>query len=333
MSEPGVRRLVGVALNAAVDKTASVTRLVPGAIHRPRSLSMVPGGKAANVVRAARHLGLTGEVVAVLGGHAGRWYAEALAGRGIGIRSVEVPDETRTCLSVLDDSSGALTEFYEAGVRLAADDWVRIEEALRASIGDDGPGVLVVLAGSLPPGAPADAYARLGRVAAGAGARVVVDIAGEPLAAALAAAPWLVKVNAAEAATVTGIATTTRDGALDAARALVAMGARSAIVTRGVAGAVLAGPEGAWSVGGVPTDARGPYAVGSGDAFLAGFAVALSHGAPPDEALRTAVAAGAANARMPGQGELDPREVARIGPGLEVERIAPRLQVERLPDA
>jgi tagatose 6-phosphate kinase len=158
-------RLVCVSLNAAIDKTASVERLVPGAIHRPRILSVVPGGKAVNVVRAARHLGLAGEVVAVLGGHAGGWYREALAARGITLHAVEVAGETRTCLSVLDESTGSLTEFYEAGVNLAADDWPRIEARLREALATDGAGAIVVLAGSLPPGAPVDAYARLGRVA------------------------------------------------------------------------------------------------------------------------------------------------------------------------
>ena len=74
-----IRRVVGVALNAAVDKTVSVDRLVAGAIHRPVVRSVVAGGKAANVVRAAGHLGLDGAMVAVLGGHAGAWYREALA--------------------------------------------------------------------------------------------------------------------------------------------------------------------------------------------------------------------------------------------------------------
>ena len=39
-----LRRLVCVSLNAAVDKTAAVDRLVPGEINRPELLSVVPGG-------------------------------------------------------------------------------------------------------------------------------------------------------------------------------------------------------------------------------------------------------------------------------------------------
>ena len=314
-----IRRVVGVALNAAIDKTVSVDRLVAGSIHRPVVRSVVAGGKAANVVRAARHLGLDGAMVAVLGGHAGAWYRAQLDERSIALHEVSVADETRTCLSVLDESTGKLTEFYEAGVRLRDGDWRAVETALRAAIGGDGSGVVVVLAGSLPPGTPVDGYARLAAVAAEAGARTAVDSDGDSLAAALAGKPWLVKVNASEAESVTGSSSRTADRAAAAAAELRARGAEIAIVTRGVHGAALATAGGAWALGNLPAALRGPYSVGSGDAFLAGFLAGVSQGLPAPDALRLAGAAGAANARVPGQGELDPADVDRIRQRLVVE--------------
>lgn len=306
-----IRRVIGVSLNAAVDRTASVDRLVPGAIHRPVILSTVPGGKAVNVVRAARHLGMTGVAVAVLGGHAGAWYRDALARAGIELHEIRVAGETRTCLSVLDETTGELTELYEAGVHLDDDAWPRVEEAVGAAIGQDGSDAVVVLAGSLPPGAPVDAYARLAGIADARGARAAVDIDGAALTAALAARPWLVKVNAFEAETVTGTSARTRGRALAAAARLRDDGAHVAIVTRGVRGAVIVAPEGSWSLASLPPSHRGPYSVGSGDAFLAGFLAGRSRGLPVDEALRLAGAAGAASARIPGQGDLDPADVER----------------------
>lgn len=313
-----IRRVVGVALNAAVDKTVSVDRLVAGAIHRPVVRSVVAGGKAANVVRAARHLGLDGAVVAVLGGHAGAWYRARLEERSIDLFDVAVSGETRTCLSVLDESTGELTELYEAGVQLGDDDWRGVEAAVRAAIDADPAGTVVVLAGSLPPGAPVDGYARLAAIAAGAGARAAVDSEGSSLAAALAERPWLVKVNALEAETVTGTSARTGPRAAAAAAELRARGAEIAIVTRGVHGASLATADGAWSIGNLPAAHRGPWSVGSGDAFLAGFIAGLARGLPAGEALRLAGAAGAANARVAGQGELDPGEVERIAGRLVV---------------
>jgi len=316
--------VVGVALNAAVDKTAAVDGLTPGGIHRPRLLSAVPGGKATNVVRAAASLGVPGRVVAVLGGHAGAWFRASLAERGIGLVAVEVDGETRTCLSVLDEATGELTEFYEPGLTLAELDWPRVEDALASALEADGAAArdaLVVLSGSLPPGAPRDAYARLVRVAHASGARAVVDAEGDTLGLALDAAPWLVKVTAHESESVTGESARTLPRAARAGEALRARGAELAIVTRGVHGAVLVAADGAWAVGGIPARARGRFTVGSGDAFLAGLAAALRRGDALPDALRWAAAAGAANAQLPGQGELDPQAVPRIAAMLEVTRL------------
>jgi tagatose 6-phosphate kinase len=324
-AEDPIRRVVGVSLNAAIDRIVSVPRLEPGRIHRPVQRAMVPGGKAANTVRAARHLGLPGSLVAVLGGHAGAWYDEALAAAGIPLHAVLVESETRTCLSIFDEEAGTLTELYEAGVTLRPSDWPMVEVALAEALADNPQGAIVVLAGSLPPGAPPDAYRRLAAQAAAAGARAVVDIGGDPFAAALEAAPWLVKVNLEEADSILGLesdpgqADATR--AVAAARALVRRGARTAIVTLGVDGAVLAEPDWTWRLGPVPEAARGAYSVGSGDAFTAGWLAGLAAGDDVVIGLRRAGAAGAANAKRPGQGEIDPDDVAAILSGFRVEPV------------
>jgi 1-phosphofructokinase family hexose kinase len=315
-----VRRLVCVSVNAAIDKTASVDRLVPGEIHRPVMLSVLPGGKALNVARAARRLGLEASAVAVLGGRAGDWMEEALAARGIAARAVRVAGETRTCLSVLDRATGSLTEFYEAGVTLDAAGWSAVEAALATALADDPSGTLVVIAGSLPPGAPVDGYGRLVSIAAGEGARAAVDVGGAHLAAALPARPWLVKVNAHEAAEATGIPAPDEAGTLTAARGLRAAGASAVLVTRGAAGAVLVDDTGsAWRIG--PPPEIGSYVVGSGDAFLAGLAAALANSLPLPEAARHGAAAACANALVPGQGELDPADAARVLPHVTLERV------------
>lgn len=313
------RHLVAVSLNAAIDKTVAVDRLDMGAIHRPEVVAAVPGGKAVNVARAASHLGMPASVVAVVGGHAGGWFEEALGVLGIPARLVRVEGETRTCLSVLDRSTDQLTEFYEPGVTLPPDRWADVEAALATALADVSDPALVVLAGSLPPGAPVDAYALLARVARSRGAEVAIDVAGEPLVLALAEHPWLVKINAAEAGKTTGLATDDLDGAVHAARRLRELGARQSIVSLGIDGAIFVGDE-AWIVG--PPPERGPYSVGSGDALLAGFAASLARVDSFPDALRLGAAAAAANALTPGQGEFDPADLARLLPQITIERLS-----------
>ena len=93
-------------------------------------------------------------------------------------------------------------------------------------------------------------------------------------------------------------------------------------MTRGVDGAAIATDDGAWSLGALPSGLLGRFAVGSGDAFLAGFLAGFSRGWTTDSALRLAGAAGAANARLPGQGELDASDLERMATSLEVSTLS-----------
>jgi 1-phosphofructokinase family hexose kinase len=313
-------RVVCVAVNASVDKVAEVDRLVPGEIHRPDLLSVVPGGKAVNVARAATRLGLEAVVVAVVAGHAGAWLVEALVTERIPTRAVRITGETRTCLSILDRATGRLTEIYEPGPPIGPTGWAELEAAVTAELGSDGHRSVVVLSGSLLAGAPNDGYGRIVALARQAQARAVVDADGAVLGEAVAARPWLVRVNAEEAARATGLAPNGEVGLLAAARALRHAGAEIAIVTSGVDGAVLVDEDGeAWRLG--PPPEQGPYPVGSGDSFLAGFLAGIAGGSPAPEAVRWAVAAGVANALHPGQGAIDPADVARLRSLVSLERL------------
>jgi 1-phosphofructokinase family hexose kinase len=314
------RRLVCISLNAAIDKIASVDRLRLGEIHRPALLSVVPGGKALNVARAAATLGMPVRAVVVLGGHAGDWMEAALRARAIGTHAVRIVGETRTCLSVLDETTGMLTEFYERGLTLDADGWATVGEALATELADDPSGSLVVLAGSLPAGAPVDAYARLTMASARAGARTVVDADRSALDEALSARPWLVKVNAREAVAAVGMTGTDEAVGLAAARAIRDRTAGAVLVTLGLDGAVVIDDAGsAWRLGGPPE--RGRYSVGSGDSLLAGLLVALGSGHSLPEAARRGGAVAAANALLPGQGEFDPADADRMLPAITLDRI------------
>jgi len=62
-------------------------------------------------------------------------------------------------------------------------------------------------------------------------------------------------------------------------------------------------------------------AVGSGDAFLAGFLSAHQAGQPPEQCLRTGLACGAANTQAVGAGVFDPRDVPRYAAMVEVQEI------------
>ena len=212
-------------------------------------------------------------------------------------------------LSVADRETGGLTEFYERGDDIGADGWGRLEEVVRAAL----PGTSwMTMSGNLPPGAPEDGYARLIALAHEAGARTALDARERALAEGIDARPDLVKVNEEEAA----LAPRARIASMRAARAAADRlrerlgGSGAAIVTCGAEGAMVAGPDGGVVHGRLYV--KGPYPVGSGDAFLGGLVTALDRGDPWRDAITLALGAATANAEMPGAGRLDPVLAAEL---------------------
>ena len=309
------RRLLFVAANPSVDRLYEVDRLTEGEIHRPLTTVAVPGGKGLNAARAAATLGGSVTAVGIVAGRTGDWVGERLADLGLDVRLTRARGETRTCVSILDRSSGALTEIYERGDEIEPAAWDELEATIVGEM-ERGDVAAVALSGSLPAGAPADGFGRIARLA-GSMPRpiaVLVDTYGPALRPVLAERPALVKVNAAEASEAGAIAVTDAASAVRAGEVLIAAGAGSVVVTLGADGAVVG--DGIRWTRLVPPDLRGPYPVGSGDAFLAGLAVAYERGEPLVDGARLGMAAAIANAQVPGAGVLERGSVVGILEGV-----------------
>jgi fructose-1-phosphate kinase PfkB-like protein len=91
------------------------------------------------------------------------------------------------------------------------------------------------------------------------------------------------------------------------------------MVTLGTGGAVLATAEGTWRIGAPST--LGPFPVGCGDTMLAAIAVRVAEDVPLEEAARFAAAAAAANALVPGAGELDLATAKGLESDVRVQRM------------
>jgi 1-phosphofructokinase len=164
-----------------------------------------------------------------------------------------------------------------------------------------------VLAGSLPPGVPANFYAEITRelrARFGAAApKVAIDSSGAPLAAAVAARPDLLKPNAEELAELTGVSdpdSLEADPRLAARAALtlIEAGVGAVLATLGSQGAVLVTADGCWLARSPKIVARST--VGAGDSSLAGYLLSDIAGASAPDCLRQAAAHGAAAASLPG---------------------------------
>jgi fructose-1-phosphate kinase PfkB-like protein len=216
-----------------------------------------------------------------------------------------------------------ITVLNEPGPELSQADFA----ALLAAVAEELPGHRVTVAsGSLPPGAPDDAYGQVVELARAGGAISVVDAARAALRGCLAWGPDVVTPNLAEAtAALLGTADEAvepegddvRPAALAAARGLRAAGACSALVTAGRHGVAGAAGDGCFWVAAPQVDGVNP--VGAGDSFVAGLAIALERGASLREATIAAVATGSASVAHPLAGGVDPLLVAELQPALSLE--------------
>jgi ribokinase len=105
--------------------------------------------------------------------------------------------------------------------------------------------------------------------------------------------------NETEATALTGIPVDTVDDARRAAADLVRRGARNALITLGERGALLYGADGDHMVPAIPVS-KVVDTTGAGDAFNAGFAVALAEGRSPAEAVRFGCAVAGLSVQKPG---------------------------------
>jgi 1-phosphofructokinase len=287
--------IVTVTLNPTLDKTLSVPRLRPGAVHRAQLLREDLGGKGVNVSRALSALGIASRLIGFIGGRTGQALQSGLAAEGFDVHFIDVGGETRQNLTLLDEASGQYTKINEAGPPIGP----HHVTALQAQVEQVArPGDLWALCGSLPPGAPPDLYARLIQQVQERGGRAFLDSSGPAFRAGLAAQPFAIKPNSEEAAEFLQCPLHGDDGHCLAARRLQAEGVRLVALTRGAQGLVLAMDGEVLIATPPPVAARSP--IGAGDAALAGLLWAISDRCDAVETARRAVACGTATAMQEG---------------------------------
>lgn len=308
--------IVTVTANPSLDRLISLGgALQRGAVHRATGAAADPGGKGVNVSRVVHAAGAS--TVAVLPADQGDPLLVGLARLGVPAIPVPVGHEVRSNITVAEPD-GTTTKLNAPGAPLS-DEVVRAFEDAVVSAADGA--AWLALCGSLPPGLPADWYARLAaRLGGTDGPRIAVDTSGPALAASAVRGVALLKPNAEELAELVGLGPEAGErfesdaaaGDLGAVRAAAAELHRATgvevLATLGASGALLVTAEGAWAATPPPITVRST--VGAGDSSLAGYLIAHTRGTTPPERLSLAVAYGAAAAALPGTQAPRPEELA-----------------------
>jgi 1-phosphofructokinase len=294
--------IVTVTPNPSIDRTVTLPGpLTRGAVHRVATTVDQPGGKGVNISRACLAAGVP--TLAVLPVAHDDPFLHELDRLGVPCLPVPTPNPVRVNLTITEPD-GTTTKLNAAGADASGSD---LDALAAAVLGQEGTG-WIVLAGSLPPGAPKEWYGDLAARLHRAGRwRVAVDTSDAALDAVVAGltpatAPSLLKPNAEELASVTGEDAKTLEAdparAAVAARTVVDRGVETVLVTLGAGGAVLVDATGAWHA--TPPVTKVVSTVGAGDASLFGYLRAVLLDLPAPEQLACAVAYGSAAAGLPG---------------------------------
>ena len=307
--------------NPAMDRRLHMASLAIGEINRAQSAEGFAGGKAAHVAMAARALGARPAWIGFLGGAIGQECARQLQGLDIEVISIPVAAITRVNLEIID-AAGVVTEILEPGGATTAQERNEFIEKCVRRVRNASAGAVLVISGSPPSGGGPEFFRSLVDAARDAGARVFVDSSGEGLRAGAKASPEFLKINRAEAEALLGRTITDGHEAVHGAMEIIENGAGSAAITLGADGLVWVeskhGPV--WSAR--PPRMKVISAVGSGDSTLGGFACAAARGMIGEDALRLAVACGAANCLASSPARIDRATVESLIPQIEVQRHA-----------
>ena len=274
------------------------------------------GGQGFWQARMITALGSPVTLCCALGGETGHVLRHLLAAHDIEVRARDVA--ARNGAYVHDRRDGDRSQVVEQRpdplTRHELDDLYELTVVAGMESG------VAVLSGSVGESAeeavPVDVYERLTTDLGRNGCRVVVDLAGDRLSAALAGTPAVVKVSHEEliedgradddsVAALAKAARTMVDGGVELV--VVSRAAEPALAVHGKSELLVSGPSLE------PVDTRG-----GGDSMTAGIAAALAQGKDIEDALRLGAAAGSLNVTRHGLGS---------GSGDAVRALAERVEI------
>jgi 1-phosphofructokinase family hexose kinase len=314
--------IVTVTLNAAIDRTLTVPNFQRGQRHRASAGIALAGGKGINIARALKTLGVPVVATGLVGGGTGGRIVEQLTNEAILNDFVHIEDESRTSTAVVDPTGGTYTEINEWGPAVRDEELEMLLEKLHyLSQGAE----LVVFAGSLPRSVSDDFYAEAIRDLARRQLQVVLDSEGEPLRLGVEVEPFLVSPNQAEAEALVGQEFHDAEDFRIALDTIAELGPRNVLITteHGCLARVREERDDPQSYRVVAPRLEPASTVGAGDVLLAAYLAARFAGRSQEDALRAAVAAGAASTLEVGAGRFDPRQAGRLQGGVQLEELAP----------
>lgn len=307
--------ILSAGLTPAWQQILAFNRFHYGEVNRAAEAAWCASGKVFNAAIAAHHLGGPTLALAAVGGPPRRDIERDLGALGVPHRWIVTEAATRVCTTIIERSSGKITELVEEGRPLAVKELERFRQAFATEAARAD---AVVLIGSLPVDTPPSYYRELVEKIP---CPAVLDFRGPGLLSVLDLKPLVAKPNREELAHTVGRPLDKDEDLVQAMQAFNARGAQWVVVT--------SGPGPVWVTSATEVYRLEPLPVqqvvnpiGSGDAMAATIAWAVADGRDPIEAVRLGISAAVERLRQLLPGRLDREKVEAGAKEVRVEQVA-----------
>jgi 1-phosphofructokinase family hexose kinase len=306
-------QIITVTANTAIDNVIEVEKFSKGKVIRAKQSTLYPAGKGINVARVLATLRKDVTVLGFLGRSSKHVFGTLNKSQYISIHMTDVADRIRQNTTIVDAHYGFIAHIQSSGFQVCEADLLALEERLTEFINHDD---LVIFSGSLPFGIAAHAYQNFIEKCHKVSARVILDTSGDYFRHGIKARPFMVKPNIDELETWAGKQLRHSESAIiDSAREILQLGVQIVVVSRGRDGVIVVAHQDncVWKSSlSLDNSAVLASPIGSGDAFVAGFASGISDNGTIPESIKLGIACGAANLLVPGPGICNINDIKRL---------------------
>lgn len=309
--------ILAVTMNPSVDISYPIQDFKLDDVNRVENVRKTAGGKGLNVARVVKQMDEDVLATGVIGGTIGDYIIQELTKSDIRNRFYKINQESRNCIAILHD--GKQTEILESGPILSVEEGAVFLEKYRELLAEVS---LVTISGSLPKGLESGFYRQMVEIGREKGIPVIVDTSGEPLRQVLNhnVKPFAIKPNISELFQLLDMEVEESTSSLKQLLTnKLFHGIEWIVVSMGAAGAFLKHGEDYYRVTIPAIEVVNP--VGSGDATVAGLAVALKRKQSIPDILKTMMTMGMLNTIEEGTGYVDPEKFDQFFEMVEVIKI------------
>ena len=302
-----MEKVLTITLNPAIDKSTTISALLPAKKLRCTSPEFHPGGGGINVSSVLAKFGYASTAMFLAGGFTGSFFEKLVQQQGIETMVAYFSGYTRENVIVHDLSTDLQYRFGMPGPTIQESEWRECLKKLKEAEGFN----YFVLSGSNPAGVPLDFYSEVAEIVKEKNGKLIIDTSGDALKHALGTGIYLAKPNIGELSSLSGVKELDARSAVQAARKIIDSGhCEVLVVSMGPAGAALVTAKEHFHE---PAPAiKVKSTVGAGDSMVAGVIMALQQKLSWRDVLRYGIAAGTAATINPGTGLCSKEEFEKI---------------------